>query len=190
LRRYFTTQFKASWDHAMAQPEDVLDGDSVTGSQALKSIKLQAAHIKSQTPDSAVVVAQLTVTPLGDKPYPQSVTFAVKRDGSVWKIDDISGPVEGSLRGYFRKSYGQRLAAPCRECDGYVGQEGRVSVADDVEDEAERGLRSVDKVAQRECGEYECPIALFLLRPHQCSERRIRCIRTRPHVRAWCLPVC
>jgi hypothetical protein len=45
IRRYFTTQFKASWDHAMAQPEDVLDGDPVTGSQALKSVKLEATQM-------------------------------------------------------------------------------------------------------------------------------------------------
>ncbi len=107
IRRYFTAQFKASWDHAMAQPEDVLDGDPVTGSQALKSIQLQATQITTQTADSAIVVAKLTVMPLGGKVYPQSLAFTVKREGSIWKIDDISGPVDGSLRGYFKKSYGQ-----------------------------------------------------------------------------------
>jgi hypothetical protein len=107
IRHYFTTQFKSSWDHAMAQPEDVLDGDPVTGSQALKSVKLEATQITTKTPDSAVVVAKLAVTPRGGRPYPQSVIFTVNRDGSAWKIDDISGPVDGSLRGYFKKSYGQ-----------------------------------------------------------------------------------
>ena len=88
----------------MAQPEDVLDGDPITGSQALKSLKLQGIKIKTQTPDAATIVAMLTVTPLGGKPYPQSVTFSVKRDGKTWKIDDINGPVDGSLRGYFKKA--------------------------------------------------------------------------------------
>ncbi len=107
IGRYFTTQFKASWDHAMAQPGDVLDGDPVTGSQALKSVKLQATQTTVTTPGTALVVAKLAVTPRGGKPYPQSVTFTVKRDGSTWKIDDISGPADGSLRGYFKKDYGQ-----------------------------------------------------------------------------------
>ena len=107
VRRYFTAQFGASWDHAMAQPGDVLDGDPVTGSQALKSVKLQATQITTQTADSAIVVAKLAVMPLGGKVYPQSVAFTVKREGSIWKIDDIAGPVDGSLRGYFKKNFGQ-----------------------------------------------------------------------------------
>jgi len=107
IRRYFTAQFKASWDRAMAQPGDVLDGDPVTGSQALQSVKLQTTQVTAQTPDSAIVVAKLAVTPLGGKAYPQAVTFTVKRDGSAWKIDDISGPANGSLREYFKKQYGQ-----------------------------------------------------------------------------------
>jgi hypothetical protein len=107
IRRYFTAQFKASWDHAMAQPGDVLDGDPVTGSQALKCVELRGTQITTKAQDSAVVVAKLAVTPRGGRPDQQSVTFTVKREGSTWKIDDISGPVDGSLRGYFKKSYGQ-----------------------------------------------------------------------------------
>jgi hypothetical protein len=107
LRRYFTAPFKASWDHAMAQPGDVLDGDPITGSQALESVKLQATQVTTQTSDLAIVVAKMAVTPHQAKVYSQAVTFTVKREGSTWKIDDISGPVDGSLRGYFKKSYGQ-----------------------------------------------------------------------------------
>ena len=54
----------------MAQPEDVLDGDPVRGSQALKSIQLQATQITTQTADLAIVVAKLTVMPLGGKVLP------------------------------------------------------------------------------------------------------------------------
>ena len=107
IRRYFTPEFKASWDHAMAQPEDVLDGDPITGGQALKSVRLEAVQVAAKTPQSASVVAKLAVTPRGAETYSQAVTFTLRRDGPGWKIDDISGPVDGSLRGYFRKSYGQ-----------------------------------------------------------------------------------
>ena len=107
IRRYFTPEFKASWDHAMAQPEDVLDGDPITGAQALKSVKLDAVQVAAKTSDSASVVTKLAVTPRGAETYSQAVTFTLKRDGRGWKIDDISGPVDGSLRGYFRKNYGQ-----------------------------------------------------------------------------------
>lgn len=107
IRRYFTPEFKASWDHAMAQPEDVLDGDPITGAQALKSVKLDGVQVAAKTSNSASVVTKLAVTPRGAETYSQAVTFTLKRDGRGWKIDDISGPVDGSLRGYFRKNYGQ-----------------------------------------------------------------------------------
>jgi hypothetical protein len=65
----------------MAQPEDVRDGDPVTGSQALKSAERQGTQITTEAPDSAVVVAKLAVTPRGGRPYQQSATFSLRSRG-------------------------------------------------------------------------------------------------------------
>ena len=108
MRRYFTDAFNASWANAMTHngQEPVLDGDPLTGFQGVKAIRLLSTSAPSDGGDTAKVTANLLVTLEGAKPAKHSVVLTMKREIGSWKIDDMTAPVNGTIRNYFRKSYG------------------------------------------------------------------------------------
>jgi hypothetical protein len=95
MRKHFTAQFISVWDRA--DRADIIDADPLTG-QGLKSVNLQAVEITAETPDSATVGMQLGGTNLDNSPFSGGARLFMRREGSVWKIDDVSDSEHGTWR--------------------------------------------------------------------------------------------
>ena len=107
--RYFTSAFNAAWVTAMTHNKDepVLDGDPITGGQGVTGIALKSISAGPATGAKVTVVAHLAVRSEGEtKAILQNVPFTLEKEGGTWKIDDIASAPGGTLRAYFRKSYG------------------------------------------------------------------------------------
>ena len=64
----------------------------------MKSVNLQAVGIRAETPDSATVGMQLGGTNLNNSPFTGGARLFMRREGSVWKIDDVSDSEHGTWR--------------------------------------------------------------------------------------------
>jgi hypothetical protein len=95
MRKHFTAQFISVWD--CADRADIIDADPLTG-QGVKSVNLQAVEIMAEAPDSATVGMQLGGTNLDNSPFTGGARLFMRREGSVWKIDDVSDSEEGTWR--------------------------------------------------------------------------------------------
>ena len=95
MRKHFTAQFISVWDRA--DRADIIDADPLTG-QGVKSVNLQAVEIVAETPDSATVGMQLGGTNLDNSPFSGGARLFMRREGSVWKIDDVSDSEHGTWR--------------------------------------------------------------------------------------------
>ena len=109
MKRYFSPGFNAAWANAMTHngDEPVMDGDPVTGWQGVTAIALKSfgpARIVEFV--SVVIIVQLSVRADGQT-KPEAVTFTLKRQNDVMRIDDIADPNMPSIRAYFKKNYGK-----------------------------------------------------------------------------------
>jgi hypothetical protein len=109
MRRHFTAQFISVWDRA--DRADIIDADPLTG-QGVKSVNLQAVEIMAETPDSATVGMQLGGTNLNNSPFTGGARLFMRREGSVWKIDDVSDSEHGTWRRSLEKLLGAQVARP------------------------------------------------------------------------------
>ena len=55
---------------------------------------------------NVIVSANLSVITQGET-KPEAVTFTLKRENDVMRIDDIADPNMPSIRTYFKKNYGE-----------------------------------------------------------------------------------
>jgi hypothetical protein len=109
MKKYFSPGFNAAWANAMKHngDEPVLDGDPITGWQGVSSIVLKSFG-SAQTVEfiDVIVSANLSVVTQG-KTKTEAVTFTLKRENDVMRIDDIADPNMPSIRTYFKKNYGE-----------------------------------------------------------------------------------
>jgi hypothetical protein len=104
MRRHFTSQFISAWDRAMARSDSIIDADPFTG-QGVNSVNLQGVDIVAETPDSAIVEMRLNGNDLSNRPYSGgALKLWMRREGHIWKIDDIADSESGTWRGYIEKS--------------------------------------------------------------------------------------
>ena len=109
MKRYFSPGFIAAWANAMKHngEEPVMDGDPITGWQGVTAVAVRSFG-PSQTLEviKVIVLANLSVRTEGETKS-EAVTFTLKRENDVLRIDDISDPNMPSIRAYFQKNYGQ-----------------------------------------------------------------------------------
>jgi hypothetical protein len=103
MRKHFTAQFTSVWDRAMARSDSIIDADPFTG-QGVNSVNLQGVAIIAETPDAATVEMQLGGTNLDNSPFSGGAKLFMRREGEVWKIDDIADSESGTWRRYIEKS--------------------------------------------------------------------------------------
>jgi Protein of unknown function (DUF3828) len=104
MTEFFTKGFIAAWDAAFEnnKGQPFMDGDPISGVQTLKSLTPKSIKVESASDTEARVAA--TVFVQSDRSGDENLTFNLKRESGVWKIDDIGSPVEPSLHGYLVKS--------------------------------------------------------------------------------------
>lgn len=104
MKEFFTKGFIADWDAAAEKNKDQpwMDGDPISGFQGLESLTLKTLKVESVSDAEAKVAA--TVRVRSQRSGDENLTFDLKRESGVWKIDDIGSPVETSLHGYLVKS--------------------------------------------------------------------------------------
>jgi hypothetical protein len=66
-------------------------------------LNLQAVEIVAETPDSATVGMDLGGTNLDNSPFSGGARLFMRREGPVWKIDDIADSEHGTWRRSFEK---------------------------------------------------------------------------------------
>jgi hypothetical protein len=108
MLKYFTADFIAAWVAAMRHNKEgpVLDGDPLTWLQGVKSLTLRSTQTNLVTSDDTTVTARVVVQPDGStftKPEGLILRFDVKREGAIWKINDVSNPSQPSLRSYLSR---------------------------------------------------------------------------------------
>ncbi len=87
---------------ARAKKIDLWDADLFTGQQNIKSAKLLSGRLISQTENSATVLGRLAIVYADGSIYPPvDLTYALKREGGVWKIDDFSMAKTPSVKHIF-----------------------------------------------------------------------------------------
>ncbi len=109
MTRYFSPGFNAAWSNAMKHngDEPVMDGDPVTGWQGVTAVAVTSfGPVQIVESFNAIVVAHLSVRAEGEIKA-EAVTFTLKRENDVMRIDDIADPNRPSIRAYFKKAYGQ-----------------------------------------------------------------------------------
>jgi hypothetical protein len=108
MLKYFTADFIAAWVTAMRHNKEgpVLDGDPLTWLQGVKSLTLKSTQTNLITSDDTTVTARVVVQPDGStftKLEGLILRFDVKREGTIWKINDVSNPSQPSLRSYLSR---------------------------------------------------------------------------------------
>ncbi len=103
MRRHFTAQFTSLWDRAMARSDGTIDADPFTD-QGGNSVNLQGVDIIAETPNAATVELRLLATNPDNSTYMGTKKIWMRREGSVWKIDDIADSENETWRGYIEKA--------------------------------------------------------------------------------------
>jgi hypothetical protein len=108
MLKYFTADFIATWVAAMRHNKEgpVLDGDPLTWLQGVKSLTLKGTQTNLIASDHATVTARVVAQPSGStftKPEGLILLFDVRRENTIWKINDIGNPTEKSVQTYLSR---------------------------------------------------------------------------------------
>jgi len=108
MLKYFTADFIAAWVAAMRHNKEgpVLDGDPLTWLQGVQSLTLKGTQTNPIASDHATVTASVVAQPDGStftKPEGLILLFDVRRENTIWKINDIGNPTETSVQTYLSR---------------------------------------------------------------------------------------
>jgi Protein of unknown function (DUF3828) len=106
MRKHFTVAFISIWERALARSDiTIIDADPIIAQQqGVKSVHVQSVGIIAQTPNSAIVEMRLAGAFPDNSPFSGGAKLWMRREGSTWKIDDISETENETWRGYIEKS--------------------------------------------------------------------------------------
>jgi hypothetical protein len=108
MKKYFSPGFVAAWANAMKHngEEPVMDGDPISGWQGVTGISVKSfGPAKTVDVIKVIVSANLSVHTEGETKA-EAVSFTLKRENDVMRIDDIADPNMPSMRAYFKTNYG------------------------------------------------------------------------------------